>query len=480
MSNSLVTAKHPVFDLAMIGSGGAAFAAAIAARKEGSSVVMIERGTIGGTCVNTGCIPSKALLAVAETRHIALAANRFPGLDSVAVPVDLPALVAGKQELVAAMRAQRYLDVIAEYGWQVLAGTARFARGPILQVTAQGTVTSIEADHYLVATGSTPQVPPIDGLADAGYVTSTTAMELDHVPVSMIVLGGGTVGLEQAQLFARLGSKVTVIEALERLAFVEEPEISAAIEDSLKDEGVTVHTSAQVLRVRRAGTALTATIKRDGDRPFELQAEQVLVATGRRPATADLALDTVDVRTGPQGEVVVDQHLRSTNPRVWAAGDVTGGPQFVYVAAAQGTAATENALFDAERTLDYAALPRVTFTSPAIASAGMTDKQVRAAGLRCDCRTLPLVYVPRAIVNRNTRGLVKLVAEAGSGRLLGAHVIAEDAGEVISAASYAIAARMTVSQMAHAWSPFLTMTESLRLAAQTFTTDVTKLSCCAG
>lgn len=475
-----MAATHPSFDLAIIGSGAAAFAAAIAARKEGAAVVMIERGTIGGTCVNTGCIPSKALLAAAETRHVALAASRFPGLDSVVVPVDLSALIAGKQDLVTAMRAQRYLDVIAEYGWQVLAGTACFAPGPVLRVTARdGTVTSIEADHYLVATGSAPRVPPIAGLVEAGHLTSTTAMELDHVPGSMLVVGGGTVGLEQAQLFARLGSKVTVIETLERLASVEEPEISAAIEDALKDEGVTVHSSARLLRVRRWETALTATLERDGDLPFQLQAEQLLLATGRRPATAGLALDTVDVGTGPRGEIAVDQHLRSTNPRVWAAGDATGGPQFVYVAAAQGAAAAENALFDAGRVLDYAALPRVTFTSPAIASAGMTEEQVRAAGLRCDCRTLPLAYVPRAIVNRNTHGVVKLVAEAGSGRLLGAHVVAEDAGEVITAASYAIAARMTVEQMARAWSPFLTTTESLRLAAQTFTTDVTKLSCCA-
>lgn len=472
---------HRAFDLAIVGSGGAAFAAAIAARKEGAAVVMIERGTIGGTCVNTGCIPSKALLAAAEARHVALSARRFPGLGSAVLPVDFPALVAGKRDLVAAVRGQRYLDVIAEYGWQVLTGTARFAPGPILQVTgSDGRATSIEADHYLVAAGSLPGIPPIEGLADTGYLTSTTAMELDHLPASLIVLGGGAVGLEQAQIFARLGSKVTVIETLDRLASGEEPEISAGIEDTLKSEGVAILTHSQLLRVRRGGTVLTVTVKEGGDSPLELQADQLLVATGRRPATADLALGTVDVETGRRGEIVVDQFLRSTNPRVWAAGDITGGPQFVYVAAAQGTAAAENALFDAGRTLDYAALPRVTFTSPAIASAGMTEEGAIAAGSRCDCRTMPLAYVPRAIVNRNTRGVIKLVAEAGSGRLLGAHAFAEGAGEVISAASYAIAAQMTVDQMAHAWTPFLTTTESLRLAAQTFTTNVAKLSCCAG
>jgi mercuric reductase len=238
-----------------------------------------------------------------------------------------------------------------------------------------------------------------------------------------------------------------------------------------------------------AGTALTA-VSRDtrgytltasrGGTPAELRAGQLLIAAGRRPVTTGLNLGAVGVKTGERGEVVTDDYQRTTNERIWAAGDVTGGPQFVYVAAAQGTLAADNALAGAGRTLDYTALPRVTFTSPAIAAVGMTDAKVIEAGLRCDCRTLPLAHVPRALANRDTRGLVKIVAEAGTGRLLGVHAVADGAGDLITAATYAITAGMTVGQLARTWAPYLTMAEALKLAAQTYTADVTKLSCCAG
>ncbi|WP_030379241.1 MULTISPECIES: mercury(II) reductase [unclassified Streptomyces] len=466
------------FDLAVIGSGGAAFAAAIAARNKGKSVVMVERGTTGGTCVNTGCVPSKALLAAAEARHVALA-QPFPGIRTEAGPVDFPALISGKQAMVEAMRADKYEDLATEYDWPILAGTARFAPGPELEVAlGDGGTTTIEAAHYVIATGSAPWAPPIDGLDEAGYLTSTTAMELDRLPESMLVVGGNAIGLEQGQLFARLGTQVTVVEALDRLAPFEEPEVSAMIEDVFTGEGISVHTGVTITAVRRDTGGYRLTAARAGD-VFERKAEQLLVATGRRPVTDGLGLQTVGVKTGERGEIVVDEHLRTGNERIWAAGDVTGHPQFVYVAGAHGTLVADNALDGAERTLDYHHLPRVTFTSPAIAAAGLTDAQVIAQGMACDYRVLPLEYVPRALVNRDTRGLIKLVAERGTGRLLGAHVIAESAGDVIATAVYALANRMTVHQMADLWCPYLTMAEGLKLAAQTYTRDVSKLSCCA-
>ncbi len=466
------------YDLAIIGSGAAAFAAAITARTKGASVVMAERGTVGGTCVNTGCVPSKALLAAAEARHVALA-QPFPGIRTEAGPVDFAALIAGKTALVEGMRADKYVDLAEEYGWQILPGTARFAPGPVLEVALDdGGTTTVEAEHYVIATGSAPWAPPIDGLDQAGYLTSTTAMELDHLPDSMIVVGGNSVGLEQGQLFARLGTRVTIVEPLDRLAPFEEPEVSAVIEDVFAGEGIGVHTAATVTKVRRDASGYTLTAVRSGQ-VFELRAEQLLVATGRRPVTAGLGLETVGVKTAERGEVVVDEHLRTHHPRIWAAGDVTGHPQFVYVAAAHGAVAADNALDGAERTVDYHHLPRVTFTTPAIAAAGLTDAQAAAQGVECDCRVLPLAYVPRALVNRDTRGLVKLVAEAGTGRLLGAHVIADGAGDVIATAVYALANGMTVQQMADLWCPYLTMAEGLKLAAQTYTRDVAKLSCCA-
>lgn len=472
------------FDLAIVGSGSAAFAAAIAATNRGGRVVMVERGTTGGTCVNVGCVPSKALLAAAEARHTAGAAGRFPGLTPAGLPVGFADLIGGKDALVEQLRAEKYLDLAADYGWEIVHGTAAFTGDgdrPALDVALnEGGSRRIEADHYLIATGSTPWAPPIDGLAEAGYLTSTTAMDLDTLPASMIVVGGNAIGLEQAQLFARLGVDVTVIEALDRLAPFEEPEVSAAIADVFRDEGITVHPCATLSAVRTRDGEKVASLRSADGADIEVRADELLVATGRRPATPGLGLDAVGVKTGTRGEVVVDDYLRSTNERIWAAGDVTGGQQFVYVAAAQGTLVADNALGGAERTLDYTALPRVTFTSPAIAAVGLTEAQAVEAGLHCDCRTLPLAYVPRALANRDTRGLVKIVAEAGTGRLLGVHALADGAGDLITAATYAITAGLTVDQLAHTWAPYLTMSEALKLAAQTFTSDVAKLSCCAG
>jgi mercuric reductase len=470
------------YDLAITGSGGAAFAAAITARDGGASVVMIERGTVGGTCVNTGCVSSKALLAAAAARHDA-ASQLFPGITTLAGPVDLAALTGGKDDLVAAMRASKYTGLAADYGWQMIAGTARFAGGPdapVLRVRRNdGGTATIEAGHYLMATGAAPWIPPIPGLEQAGYLTSATAIELTELPESMLVIGGNAVGLELAQLFARLGTRVTIAEALDRLAPFDEPEVSAVIEDVFGEEGIGIVTAATVMSVSADTTGRSAIIRtaRSGQR--ELAYGQILVAAGRRPVTTGLNLEVAGVKSGRHGEIITDEFGRTSNPRIWAAGDVTGSPQFVYVAAAQGSRAAANALHNAGRTVDYSALPRVTFTSPAIASAGLTEAELIQQGVACDCRVLPLSAVPRATVARDPRGVVKLVAEAGPGRVRGVHAVADGAGEMITAASYAIRAQMTVADLAETWAPYLTMSEGLQLAAQSFSRDVSRLSCCA-
>jgi mercuric reductase len=470
------------YDLAVIGSGGAGFAAAIAARHTDRSVVMIERDTVGGTCVNTGCVPSKALLAAAEARQVSVI-GRFPGIGASPFGVDLPRLMDGTRELAGSLRAEKYTDLAAEHGWDILSGTARFdtdGTGPVLHVDlTDGNSRTVVAQHYLIATGSNPWIPPIDGLAEAGYLTSTTALQLDTLPTSMLVIGANAVGLEQAQLWSRLGVEVSVVEAMDRLAPFEEPEISALLADAFACEGIAVVTGATITRVDTDPTGHRVHLIEAAGRSNVLRTERLLVATGRRPVTAGLNLAAVGVDTGPRGEVVVDDQLRTDNPRIWAAGDATGHPQFVYVAGAHGTLVADNAFDDANRTLDYHHLPRVTFTSPAIAAAGLTEAQAAEQGHATESRVLPLGYVPRALVNRDTHGLIKLVAERGTGRLLGAHVLAEGAGEVISTAVYALANAMTVRQMAEMWCPYLTMAEGLKLAAQTFTRDVATLSCCA-
>ncbi|MHA7306742.1 mercury(II) reductase [Arthrobacter sp. TMN-49] len=473
----------PDFDLAVIGSGGGAFAAAIRATNLGKRVLMVERSTVGGTCVNTGCVPSKALLAAAEARHLALDSGRFPGISTSTKPVDMPGLIDGKRSLVETMRSEKYVDLIADYGWDLRQGNAVFAGSqddPVLEITgADGARESVRAAHYLVATGSAPWVPPIQGLANVDYLTSTTAMELEEVPESLLVLGGGYVALEQAQLFARLGSKVTML-VRSRLASAEEPEASRTLMGVFADEGIRVVRRANVSCVRTdpatGGIVATATVS-GGEQEFG--AAKLLVATGRRPVTEGLNLAAVGVTTGDRGEILVNNRLNSSNERIWAAGDVTGHREFVYVAASHGSLVVENAFNQAGREVDYRHLPRVTFTSPALAAVGMTDKEANEAGIRCECRVLPLEYVPRALVNRDTRGFIKIVADAATGRIVGITAVAKDAGDLAAAGVYILEAGMTVEQVAILWSPYLTMAEGIKIAAQSFTTDISRLSCCA-
>lgn len=470
-------------DLVVIGSGGGAFAAAIRASNLGKSVLMVERGTVGGTCVNTGCVPSKALLAAADARHTATDAARFPGITATAGPVDMPGLIAGKQALVEGMRTEKYLDLIADYGWQLRQGQASFTdynADPVLEITAaDGTVETVRAAHYLVATGSTPTIPDIKGLEQVDYLTSTTAKDLEQVPESLLVLGAGYVALEQAQLFARLGSAVTVL-ARSRLLSGEEPEVSRTLTEVFTTEGIQVvtHTAVDAVATDPTTSEVLVTATAGGARQ-QFRAARLLVATGRTPVTVGLNLESVGVQTGERGEVLVDDTLATATPRIWAAGDVTGHRQFVYVASSHGAMAVDNAFTGAGRQVDYRHLPRVTFTSPAVGAVGMTDQQAQGSGIRCECRVLPLEYVPRALVNRDDRGFIKIVADADTGTIVGITAVAKDAGDLAAAGVYILSAGMTVEQVAHLWSPYLTMAEGIKIAAQSFTTDVTKLSCCA-
>ncbi|HXF71425.1 MAG TPA: mercury(II) reductase, partial [Actinomycetota bacterium] len=411
------------YDLLVIGAGSAAFAAAIRASDRGARVGLVERGTIGGTCVNVGCVPSKALLRAAEIYHQA-GHHGFAGIGTSAGRVDLAALVAQKDELVEAMRKEKYLDLVEAFGFDVIRGHARFL-GPD-RVSVDGR--ELTAGAFLVATGASPSVPPIPGLEEAGYLTSTTALDLRELPGSLAVIGANAIGLELGQFFAHLGSRVVFFDVLDRIAPFEEPEVSEALAGILREEGAEVHAPARILSVSREGGLRVVRAEVDGE-VREFPVEHVLVATGRRPNTADLGLDRAGVELDGRGAVVVDGHLRTTNPRVFAAGDCTPAPQFVYVAAYQGALAADNALDGGGREVDLRGLPRVTFTSPQIAAAGLTEAQAREAGRAVRTSVLPLSAVPRAIVNRDTRGLVKIVADEATDEILGVSILAEGAGD---------------------------------------------------
>lgn len=461
------------YDLLVLGAGSAAFAAAIRGRDAGYRVALAEAGTLGGTCVNVGCVPSKALLA-AGAAYWAAGHHRFAGITTSAGPVDLAALVAQKDDLVAALRQERYTGLVEAYGFEVLPGHASFTGPDTVEVAGR----VIRAGQVLIATGASPAAPPIPGLAGAGYLTSTTALDLKHVPERLAVIGASAVGLELGQFFGHLGSAVTFLEVAGRIAPFEEPEVSQALTGVLRGQGATVHTSAQILSVERDGDVRRIRATVDGQ-DVVVEADEILVATGRRPNTDGLGLEAAGVATDARGAVVTDAQLRTANPRVWAAGDVTPAPQFVYVSAYQGALAAGNALLGEARDVDLAGLPRVIFTTPPAAGAGLTEAQARDAGHQVTTSVLPATAVPRALVNHDTAGVTKLVADAGTGELLGASVVGEGAGDVIQSAVLAIRHRITAAELAATFHPYLTTAESLKLAAQAFTRDVARLSCCA-
>jgi mercuric reductase len=460
------------YDLVIVGSGGGAFAAAITAAERGARVVMVERGTLGGTCVNIGCVPSKTQLRAGELFWQA-GHQPFAGLHMQANTVDLARLVEQKDALVSTLRQEKYTNLIDEYGWELVRGEAAFEDAQTLRVGDR----AIRADGFILATGARPSVPPIPGLADVDYLTSTSLLDLKQQPEHLIVVGAGYIGLELGQLFRHLGSRVTLTQRSKRLLKEYDPEISDAVQGFLADEGFELMLGATFVRAEQEGQRKRLIVRVD-DREHTIEGDALLVATGRTPNTEALNLGAAGVSSGVRGEIVVDDHLRTSNPRVFAAGDVTLGPQYVYVAAHEGAVAAENAL-GGNRAADLRAVPGVTFTVPSIATVGLTEEQARQAGHEVKASVLPLHAVPRALVNHDERGVFKVVADSRTDEVLGVHIVAENAGDVIYAGVLAVKFHLTVRDLTDSFAPYLTMAEGFKLAAQTFGRDVSKLSCCA-
>ncbi len=466
--------ENSEFDLMIVGGGSAAFAAAIKGTELGARVAIVEQGTIGGTCVNVGCVPSKTLIKAAEICYHTAYSN-FKGFDACPPPREWQTVVRQKDELVEYLRKEKYENVLKAYpGVKLIRGHAQFTGTREIQVDGK----THRPAKILIATGSSNFAPPIPGLKEAGFLDSTSALSLEALPQSMIVIGGGSIGLELGQLFQRFGVRVTLLEVMDRIAAAEEPETSDALKKYLTDEGMRILTGVRIEAVERSGTEYRGKIQAEG-KAETICAEQLLVTTGRQANTRGVGLDKAGVELGRRGEIKVDRYLRSTNPDIYAAGDVTGDPMFVYVAAYAGSLAADNALNGAGRIYDLSALPRVTFTDPQIASVGATEELARAAGLDIETSVLPLSLVPRAQASRNLKGLIKLIRERGTNRLVGAHVLAAEGGEVIQEPTLAIRFKLTTTDIINTYHPYLTMVEGVKLAALTFSKKVEELSCCA-
>ncbi len=461
--------------IAVIGSGGAAMAAALKAVEQGARVTLIERGTIGGTCVNVGCVPSKIMIRAAHIAHLRAASPFDEGIAAATPAILRERLLAQQQARVEELRHAKYESILdGNPSITVLHGEARFKDGRALGVRlVEGGEREIAFDRCLVATGASPAIPPIPGLKDTPYWTSTEALASDTLPERLAVIGSSVVAVELAQAFARLGSRVTIL-ARSTLFFREDPAIGAAVTDAFRAEGIAVleHTQASQVAYQDGEFVLTTA-------QGELRADKLLIATGRSPNTRSLNLEAAGVTMTPQGAVVVDDGLRTSAPDIYAAGDCTDQPQFVYVAAAGGTRAAVN-MTGGKAALDLTAMPAVVFTDPQVATVGLSEAEAHLKGIENDSRTLALDNVPRALAKFDTRGFIKLVIEEGTRRLIGVQAVAPEAGELIQAAVLAIRARMTVEELADQLFPYLTMVEGLKLAAQTFRKDVKALSCCAG
>ena len=461
--------------IAVIGSGGAAMAAALKAVEQGARVTLIERGTIGGTCVNIGCVPSKIMIRAA---HIAYLRRESPfdgGIAAASPAIQRTALLAQQQARVDELRHAKYESILdGNPAITVLHGEARFKDDRSLVVQLNGGDERVVAfDRCLIATGASPAVPPIPGLKDTPYWTSTEALVSDAIPERLAVIGSSVVALELAQAFARLGAKVTIL-ARSTLFFREDPAIGEAVTAAFRMEGIEVLEHTQASQIAHADGEFVLTTAHG-----ELRADELLIATGRTPNTRSLSLEAAGVAVNAQGAIVIDKGMRTSTSHIYAAGDCADQPQFVYVAAAAGTRAAIN-MTGGDAALNLTAMPAVVFTDPQVATVGYSESEAHHDGIQTDSRTLTLDNVPRALANFDTRGFIKLVVEEGSGRLIGVQAVAPEAGELIQTAVLAIRNRMTVQELADQLFPYLTMVEGLKLAAQTFNKDVKQLSCCAG
>ncbi len=461
--------------IAIIGSGSGAFAAAIRAAEAGAQVTMVESADrIGGTCVNVGCVPSKIQIRAAQLAHNQRT-NPFAGLADHAPDIDRRRIQAQQQSRVEELRQAKYQKILDENpAINLRRGYARFedARRLII-ATGDGEPQHLIADRVLIATGASPAIPPIPGLADTPYWTSDDAVFAETTPEHLIIIGASVLAVEQAQAFRRLGSQVTLL-ARSTLLSHEDPALGAGLTEAFRTEGIDVreHTEAGGAHFDSGQFTLDT---EDGP----IRGDRLLVATGRTPNTRDLALERIGVETDDNGAVIVDEQLRTSAAYIYATGDCTNLPQFVYVAAAGGTRAAVN-MTGGNAALDLSAMPAVIFTDPQVATVGLDEIRAQARGIETETRTLSLEHVPRALANFETRGFVKLVAQAGTDRLLGAQILAPEAGEMVQTAALAVHQGMTVEALGEMLFPYLVHVEALKLCAQTFTKDIEQLSCCAG
>lgn len=472
------------FDLLILGSGSTAFAAALRAAELGKTAVMTEMRTLGGTCVNRGCLPSKNLIEAArivwESSH-----PRYSGLKPAKMEFDFGELISQKQEVVHSYRDKKYQSILYEEDKiKVFDGQAELIDKHTALVGDQ----KISGDQILIATGTRPTIPHIEGLDQVPHLTSDLltsdeAQELKELPESLVIIGGGYIALELGQMFHLFGTRVTILERSQIILPNYEPEVSDALTFALREEGLHLVTGAQVIRVAQKSDAEIEVVARIGGREQSFKGQKLLVATGREPNTDNAELENVGVQLDERGFVKVNDELQTNVPNIWAAGDVIdsqiGSQSATPVGAHDGVIVAKNALANAHQKVDHRVIPRTIFTDPQVAVVGMTDEEANGSGIRCWCGTIPLELVPRAGATHQSNGIAKMVINNDTHEVVGVSLVMPNAGEVIHEAAMALRFRAKLEDYIDMIHVYPTMAEALKIAAISYFKDPAKLSCCA-
>lgn len=461
-----------------MGQGSAAFAAAIKANELDVKTAMVggnvTKGTvIGGTCVNVGCVPSKNLITVGNAfyQHTS---RSYEAIQYGKTKMDFKRVIAEKDALVKRFRNEKYANVLKRLeNVEYVKGKGYF----ISRSEVKAGDSTLKGDRFVIATGVRARIIPIRGVETVDYLTNEEALSLKELPASMIVTGGRALGLEFAQMYAHFGTKVVVLQRSDRILPEHEPEISEALKRYLQDEGVEIHTGANLKEVSQSGETRIVRVAINGaDKEF--RAEQLLFATGRVPNTDYLNVEKAGVELDDNEFVKVNDEMQTSAPHVWAAGDVIGEPMLETIAAKEGAVAVNNAFSENKKRINFNEVPSAVFTYPEVASVGLTDAQANEQGIKCACSILPLDLVPKAHVIGDTRGLVKLVINSETKRIVGVHILAPYAADLIHEGVLAVKFKFTIDDVIDTVHVFPTLAEAIKLAAQSFYGDVSKMSCC--
>ncbi|HYS43833.1 MAG TPA: mercury(II) reductase [Geobacteraceae bacterium] len=462
-------------DVVIVGSGSTAFAAALRAQTLGAKVLMIEKSALGGTCVNWGCIPSKTLIHSALFCQEARLGARI-GLGLTESEIDFSALMANKGRVVQHLSQTKYLNILRDVpGLTLLKGTGRFLGPHILEVGGK----IVTGEKILIATGGNPRVVEFPGLQGVNYLTSRSALLLKKFPGSLVIIGGGAIALELGQMFHRLGTSVTILEHGSRILPGLEAEPALALQQALVDEGMEIIPNVAICSVQKVADLTLVNAEVNG-RQRQFAAERLLLAIGTAPASAGIGLEQAGVEVDDKGFIKVNERMRTTTQGIWAAGDVIGGMMIATVGAREGIVAVDD-MFNpgCGCQMDYLSTPMAIFTDPELGTVGYTEQAARAAGFTVITSSLPVSNIPKAHVTGSLTGIIKMVADKASGRLLGVHLVCHRGAELINEAALAVRMRITIEEMANTLHVYPSMGEGLRLCAQGFSRDIRKLSCCA-